>query len=71
MSDMEADMPAEKMWTLSDDAETVRMQLPPLPIAGLLEPLRVHLDFDVVMVDEILRRLTMLRSRMLPRPLKN
>jgi hypothetical protein len=71
MSDMEADMPAERMWTLSDDLETVRLQLPPLPIDGMPEPLRVHLDFDAVMVDDILHRLTVLRAQMLPSPLKN
>jgi len=71
MSDMEADMPAERMWTLSDDLETVRLQLPPLPIDGMPEPLRVHLDFDAEMVDEILQRLTLLRAQMLPSPLKN
>jgi hypothetical protein len=71
MSDMLADMPAERMWTLSGDRETVRLQLPPLPIAGMPEPLRVHLDFDAEMVDEILQRLTVLRSQMLPSRLKN
>ena len=60
MSDMEADLPAEQMWTLSDDLETLRLQLPPLPIDGMPEPLRVHLDFDAAMVDEILQRLTVL-----------
>ena len=71
MSDMEADMPAERMWTLSDDLETVRLQLPPLPIDGIPEPLRVHLDFDAELVDEILQRLTLLRAQMRPSPLKN
>jgi len=71
MSDMEADMPAERMWTLSADLETVRLQLPPLPIDGMPEPLRVHLDFDAEMIDEILQRLTVLRAQMLPSPLKN
>lgn len=33
---MLAELPAERMWTLSEDAETVRMQLPPLPIAGII-----------------------------------
>jgi len=28
--------------------------------------LRVHLDFDAEMVDEILQRLTLLRAQMLP-----
>ena len=66
MIDMLADKPSERMWTLSDDLETVRLQLPPLPIDGMPEPLRVHLDFDAAMVDDILQRLTMLRAQMLP-----
>ena len=69
-NDMPADMPAERMWTLSDDRETVLLQLPPLPIDGMPEPLRVHLDFDAEMVDEILQRLTVLRAQMLASPLK-
>ena len=65
---MLADMPAERMWTLSGDGETVRLQLPPLPIAGMPEPLRIHLDFDAETVDEILQRLSLLRAKMLPVP---
>ena len=71
MTDMLADLPAERMWTLSDDAETVRLQLPPLPLDGIPEPLRIHLDFDAAMVDEILLRLTLLRSQMAPAPVAN
>jgi hypothetical protein len=69
-NDMPADMPAERMWTLSDDRETVLLQLPPLPIDGMPEPLRVHLDFHAKMVDEVLQRLAVLRSEMLP-PARN
>ena len=68
MSDMEADMPAERMWTLSDDLETLRLQLPPLPIDGMPELLRAHLDFDADMVDEVLERLAVFRAQMLPAP---
>jgi len=46
----------------------VRMMVPDLPIAGLSQPLRVHMDFDTGTVDQILDRLTILRSQMLPRP---
>ncbi len=56
----------DQMWTLSDDRELVRMALPPLPLEGLPEPLRVHLDFSADAIDEILERLTELRSQMLP-----
>ena len=69
MIDIVADMPLGRNWTLSDDLETVRLQLPPLPIDGMPEPLRVHLEFDAEMVDEILQRLTVLRAQMQPSPL--
>ena len=49
----------------------MRLQLPALPMAGMAEPLRIHLDFDATMVEEILHLLTVLRSQMLPSPLKN
>lgn len=56
----------EQMWTLSDDREMVRLALPPLPLEGLPEPLRVHLDFTAEGIDQILDRLTFLRAQMLP-----
>lgn len=56
----------EQMWTLSDDRELVRFALPALPLEGLPEPLRVHLDFSAEAIDEILERLTELRSQMRP-----
>ena len=42
------------------------MNLPPLPIAGMPEPLTVHVQFDTRTIDEILQRLSVLRSQMLP-----
>lgn len=63
---MQFEAKPEQMWTLSDDRELVRLALPALPLEGLPEPLRVHLDFTADAVDEILERLTELRSRMLP-----
>lgn len=71
MSDMVTEMAPELMWTLSDDRDSVRLQLPPLQIEGTPEPLRIHLDFDAEMVDEILKHLTVLRSQMLPAPTLN
>jgi hypothetical protein len=56
----------EQMWTLSDDRELVRLALPALPLEGLPEPLRVNLDFGAEAIDEILERLTDLRSQMRP-----
>lgn len=40
MSDMEADMRTETMWTLSEDRETVRLQVPPLMLDGWPKPSR-------------------------------
>ena len=65
---MLADVPPERMWTLSDDRETVRLQLPPLPIAGMPEPLHIHLNSDAAGVDEMIERLTALWAHMLPAP---
>jgi hypothetical protein len=62
------DVPPERMWTLADDRQTVPLQVPPLRIAGMPEPLRIHLDFDAEIVDEIPQRLSVLRSQMLPAP---
>ena len=54
------------MWTLSDDRNTVRFAMPPLPITGMPEPLAVYVDFDAKSVDAMLERLSVLRSQMLP-----
>jgi hypothetical protein len=61
--------PAE-MFTLHN-RETVRLQLPDLPLEGAAEPLRIFLDFDAESVDEVLERLTVLRTQMLPAPQRN
>ena len=71
MSDMPVNMSAEQSWTLSDDRKCVRLQLPPLAIPGMAEPLSIHLDCDAAMVDEILQRLTVLRLQMLPALTRN
>jgi hypothetical protein len=63
------DMPAmiePPGWSLSDDRQSVRFHIPPLPIAGLSEPLRLHLDFDAEALDEMLKLLSVLRVQMLP-----
>ena len=67
-TDMPIDAPQPRTWTLAADRRTVRMELPPLPVAGLPEPLKVHLDFDAASVDAMLQRLTELRIQMLPPP---
>jgi hypothetical protein len=56
------DTPVAEMWTLSPDR--VQLDVPPVAIAGLSDPVRIRLDFDADSVGEILRRLIVLRSRM-------
>ena len=67
-------MPIEQgpaaMFTLLN-RETVRLQLPALSMAGMAEPLRIHLDFDAESVGEMLERLTVLRAQMQPPPLRS
>ena len=46
------------------DSHTVRLKLPPLPLAGNGEPLNIHLDFDAEMVGIIIGRLKELQARM-------
>ena len=55
-----------EIWTLNDDRRTVKLRLPPLPLDGLPEPLRVTIDFEADMVEEMINRLTVLRDQMLP-----
>lgn len=56
----------EQMWTLDHDCRSVHMTLPPFPVAGISEPLTVHVEFDTRTIDEILKRLSVLRMLMLP-----
>jgi hypothetical protein len=64
-------LPAYTHLKLLADRKTVRLQLPPLPLPGLSEPLDVSLDLSAAAVDEILRRLTELRVQMMPPPRRN
>ena len=41
------------MWTLSGNRKTVRLKLPPPPVAGLPGPLRVNMDLDAGTVDDL------------------
>jgi len=59
---------SETMWKLTDDRQTVRLQLPPLSIASIPEPFTIRVDFDAVTVDAIIRRLTILREQMITPP---
>ncbi len=65
---MAANIQIAQMWTLNDDRQSVKLSLPPLPLHGLPEPLRVTIDFEADMVEEMLARLTLLRRQMLPAP---
>jgi hypothetical protein len=56
-----------EMWTLSEDARKVCLELPPLVVAETGEPLRVRMRFDADTIDGIMERLTVLRMRMVPR----
>ena len=56
----------EQAWALSADRQSVRFHIPPVPIMGLPEPLRLHLDFDAEALDEMMERLAALRAQMLP-----
>ena len=55
---------------LSGDRTNVRFHLPPLPIDGQPEPVRIHLDFDAGMVEQLLEQLTLLYAQMEPLPAK-
>ena len=61
----------DEMWVLSADRRTARLNIPPVQLVGHAKPLNVHLDFDAKGVDEILKRLTALRSQMVPPPVWN
>jgi hypothetical protein len=63
---MPVEISDQTMWTLSSDRKTVRLALPPLPLAGTAEPIRAVVDFDAETVDAMLERLTILRGQMLP-----
>jgi hypothetical protein len=60
----------QQMWRLSPDRRSVRLQLPPLKLAGMKKPVDIHLDFEAETVDQILQRLTELRMQMLPPPIR-
>jgi hypothetical protein len=54
---MPVETDAETMWTLTEDRQAVRLALPPLPLVGLPEPLRVHVDFEAEAIDAMIERL--------------
>ena len=71
MSEIPVTATQAEMWVLSADRQTVRLHIPPVRLAGLSEPLKLHLDWNATAVDEILDRLTVLRSQMDPPPIRS
>jgi hypothetical protein len=65
-SDSRITIDSATMSTLNADKKSVRLTLPPLPLAGQAKPLLVALDFEAATVEEMIDRLTMLRAQMLP-----
>ena len=57
---------AAAMWTLGADRTTVRLTLPPVPLAGLEKPLELFVDLDAKAVDQILAQFSVLRVKMRP-----
>lgn len=68
MMPMEHDQ--SRMWQLNGDRRSVRMKLPGLPIEGLPQPIKMKIDFDAGVVDQMIERLLVLRAQMLPAPTK-
>jgi hypothetical protein len=58
-----------QMWQLASDRRSVRLSLTGMPIAGMAGPVRVNIDFDAGVVDQMIERLLVLRAQMLPKPL--
>ena len=55
----------EEWWVLSADRRSLLLQLPPLAIDGLAEPLNLAREFDAGAIDQVLKRLSELRAQML------
>jgi len=58
------------MWTLNADRRSIRLALPRLLLEGMAQPLTIALDINASTVDEMIDRLTVLRTQMLPAPPK-
>jgi hypothetical protein len=68
---MPVELAQTQMWSLSADRRAVRQLLPPITLAGVANPILVHLDFDAETIDAMLERLSVLRAQMLPAPQRN
>jgi len=51
---MAANIDIAEMWALNDNRQPVKLSLPPLPLHSLPEPLRLSVDFEAGMVEEML-----------------
>lgn len=58
------------LWRLSPGPPHRSPTAAPLRLAGHKKALDIHLDFEAATVDEILQRLTELRTRMEPPPIR-
>ena len=71
MSRMPVAVDQHQMWRLTADRKTVRMRVPAIKLAGQSNPLDIFVDLDAKTVDDVLRRLSELRTQMLPAPTRN
>ncbi len=60
------DLDAAKLWSLKDE-RTVRLNMPPVNIAGHDEALRIYFELDAAAVDDVIARLVGLRAKMVPK----
>jgi hypothetical protein len=65
--EMRAEFDPQRLLVLQDE-DTVRLNLPPLPVDGRAEPLHLHLDLNVESVELAIERLVELRKQMKPAP---
>ena len=66
---MPVTMSVATMWTLNPDKRSIRLALPPVPVAGQDQPMFVVLDFEAATIDETIDRLLGLRAQMRPKPI--
>ena len=60
---MAANIHIGDLWTLNEDRRSVKLSLPPIPFEGLPEQLRLTVDFEADMVEDMIQRLTEIRAR--------
>ena len=65
---MPVTMSVATMWTLNPDKRSIRLALPPVPVAGQDQPMFVVLDFEADTIDETIDRLLACAPRCAPNP---